>query len=453
MDEELRSKLAPQLWDIMATAIALAEDRGWQLYVVGGVVRDLILARNRHDVGKFTTPDIDLLVDGFDRSGTKLSDRAGVELARLMQEIYPHTKLNLYGKFQTAALKWDKDEGELGGLELDIATARTETYPYPAANPVVESSSIDRDLLRRDFTINALAIGLSSPGRGKLIDLYDGVRDLESKYLRVLHPDSLIDDPTRIYRGVRFAVRLGFEFDPTTLKYIHSAIASGIYHRTLATYEKVPALQTRLRSELKYLLSTKDWNLAIERLNELNALKCIHPNLNWNGSSIDRLDRLQQCEEDRDRLAVLISYPLWLLRLELLLMDLLPSDRIWVVENLQLPPDSGTRLSVIDTLQLASLPDLSIDNIVKLLRPYPVRLLILAATTSDRSIADLIWQYLIVWSKVKPLLSGQDLQAMGYQRGARYREILDRVLTATLSNEISDRSDAIALVNRLYPLN
>jgi tRNA nucleotidyltransferase (CCA-adding enzyme) len=450
MDVELRSKLNPALWRAIEIAIELVEDRGWQLYVVGGVVRDLILARDRKAADRFVTPDIDLLVDGFDLAGNKLNDRAGVELARSLQAVYPQTKLNLFGKFQTAALKWSQDDRELAGLELDIATARTETYPHPAANPIVAGSSIDRDLFRRDFTINALAIRLSAPDRGEIIDLDRGITDLDAKYLRVLHPASFIDDPTRIYRGARFATRLGFEFEPTTRSYITSAIDSGIYQQVLATHEKAPALQTRMRAELKYLFSEPTWYATIELLDRLDVLKCIHPNLKLSPTLQERFNYLQTWQIDR--LSLIDNYPCWLLKLELLLTELTPAERDWVANNLQLSLDSNERLQAIDRLDLRDLNTRSKAQIVKLLRPYPVKLLILSTVIFDRQTAELIWQYLINWRNIKPILSGADLDALGYPKGARYKEILDRLLSATLEGEVQDRSTAIELVQKLFPL-
>ena len=104
----------------------------------------------------------------------------------------------------------------MGSLWVDIATARTEFYPYPAANPQVEASSIRQDLYRRDFTINALALRLTTPNQGELLDFFGGTVDLRSRQVRVLHANSFIEDPTRIYRAVRFAVRLGFAIEPQT---------------------------------------------------------------------------------------------------------------------------------------------------------------------------------------------------------------------------------------------
>ena len=204
---ELRSRLAPQLWELLTLASLEAQKRGWHLYLVGGGVRDLLLAEG---TGGLMIQDLDLVVDGFHKTADV---GAGVELAKALQLLYPEARLEIHGAFQTAALLWHQDP-KLESLWVDIATARTEFYPYPAANPEVEASSIRQDLYRRDFTINAMALRLTSPHPGTLLDFFGGLLDLRAKQIRVLHANSFIEDPTRIYRGVRFAVRLGFQLKP-----------------------------------------------------------------------------------------------------------------------------------------------------------------------------------------------------------------------------------------------
>jgi tRNA nucleotidyltransferase (CCA-adding enzyme) len=125
--------------DVIGTLAKKAEKQGWNLYLVGGAVRDLLLETPENTL---LLQDIDLVVDGFHRAADV---GAGVELAKQLQECYPQARLSEHGEFQTAALLWHKDP-ELGSLWVDIATARTEFYPYPAANPEVEASSIRQDL-------------------------------------------------------------------------------------------------------------------------------------------------------------------------------------------------------------------------------------------------------------------------------------------------------------------
>lgn len=225
----LATGVSPPLQQILTAAAGAAAQQGWQLYLVGGAVRDLLLADPAHP-SPFR--EFDLVVDGVDRPP---EEGAGVVLARALQPLYPETQLQVHGQFQTAALLWPA-ASELGPFSVDIATARTEFYPYPAANPEVAASSIRQDLYRRDFTINALAVRLTPLGGGRngvgeLLDFFGGLLDLQQRKIRVLHPNSLIEDPTRIFRAVRFAVRLGFEIDAQTEFYIHHAIASGVYQQ------------------------------------------------------------------------------------------------------------------------------------------------------------------------------------------------------------------------------
>jgi tRNA nucleotidyltransferase (CCA-adding enzyme) len=150
----LHNRLAPPLWELLTKAAQEAEQRGWHLYLVGGAVRDLLLADWAEPL---LLNDIDLVVDGYHRSA---DTEAGVTLAKALQKLYPNARLEVHGAFQTAALLWHNDP-VFDSLWVDIATARTEFYPYPAANPEVEASSIRQDLYRRDFTINALAARLT----------------------------------------------------------------------------------------------------------------------------------------------------------------------------------------------------------------------------------------------------------------------------------------------------
>ena len=153
-------------------------------YLVGGAVRDLLLGQGRSDV--------DLVVVG---------DAAALA-AKLGAEVLAHER------FATAKARLD-------GHELDVATARAERYPHPGALPEVEpAADIETDLRRRDFTINAMAIPLQ--GEPRLIDPHGGQSDLEAGQLRVLHPGSFVDDPTRALRAARYAARFGFELEQQT---------------------------------------------------------------------------------------------------------------------------------------------------------------------------------------------------------------------------------------------
>ncbi|ACC79070.1 CBS domain-containing protein [Nostoc punctiforme] len=442
---QLQNKLAPQLWQLLTIASQEAEKRGWHLYLVGGAVRDLLLAKT---AGSLMIKDIDLVVDGFHKSADV---GAGVELAKALQQLYPAARLEIHGAFQTAALLWHKDP-ELDSLWVDIATARTEFYPYPAANPEVEASSIRQDLYRRDFTINAIALRLTSPRSGELLDFFGGLLDLQAKQIRVLYANSFIEDPTRIYRGVRFAVRFGFEIEPQTEEFIRYAINSGVYDRTSQENTKTPALQTRLKTELKHILEAPYWKSALQLLDNLGALQCIHPTLKLDGSLLRQLRLLERCLRRFDAEQTLIH---WQMRLEALIAHLAPEYRVKVAKNLQLQEDSILRLKnlvqsfsqVIECLPTLQRP----SQIVQLLRQYDLPILILIALQSPRSLRHQIWEYLTVWANVQPLLNGNDLKKLGYKPGPLYRQILDDVVAATLDGVIKDRTEAEEFLAQHYP--
>ncbi|MEH2318954.1 CBS domain-containing protein [Nostoc sp.] len=449
---ELQNKFAPRLWQLLTTASQEAEKRGWHLYLVGGAVRDLLLAQAS---GTLMIKDIDLVVDGFHNAADV---GAGVELAKALQQLYPSAHLEIHGAFQTAALLWHKDP-ELDSLWVDIATARTEFYPYPAANPEVEASSIRQDLYRRDFTINALALRLTTPRAGvgaqqaaPLLDFFGGLIDLQAKQIRVLHANSFIEDPTRIYRGVRFAVRFGFQIEPQTEEFIRYAINSGVYDRTAQENSRTPALQTRLKTELKHILEARYWKSALQLLDNLGALQCIHPTLKLDAELLRQLRLLERCLRRFDPQPTLIH---WEMCLEALIAHLAPEYRAKVAKNLQLPEDSIARLKNLAQVQtevMTLLPTLQRPSqVVQLLRQYDLPILILIAVQSPREIRHQIWKYFTVWANVQPLLNGNDLKKLGYKPGPQYRQILDDVLAATLNGVIKDRFEAEEFLAQHYP--
>jgi tRNA nucleotidyltransferase (CCA-adding enzyme) len=168
---------------------AVREVAGAPVFLVGGAVRDLLLGRGR--------ADIDLVVEG---DAAELAARLGAEVVS-------------HDRFATAKVKLD-------GHEVDIAAARAETYPYPGSLPEIAPARLVDDLERRDFTINAMAVPLQ--GDAELIDPHGGRRDLEKGVLRVLHPDSFVDDPTRAQRAARYAARFGFELEPGTAELVRA---------------------------------------------------------------------------------------------------------------------------------------------------------------------------------------------------------------------------------------
>ncbi len=443
----IRDRLYPPIWQLLQYSANYAHEKGWHLYLVGGAVRDLLLAE---DDDFLKLQDIDLVVDGFHRAAVT---GAGVELAKALREFYPQARLSVHGDFQTAALLWHKDP-ELGSLWIDIATARTEFYPYPAANPEVEASSIRQDLYRRDFTINALAVRLTPPRAGELLDFFGGLTDLRSHQVRVLHANSFIEDPTRIYRAVRFAVRLNFTLESQTEEYIHYAISSGIYQRVSHQNSSIPALTTRLKTELKYILEAPYWKRALTLLSELGALRCLHPylelskNLWWQIRCVDRWLRFYDSQR---------HFSHWLIRLEILIAAIPEWERVKVAINLELPKDSIKRLKQLAALEMEvnkKLPQSqAISEIVGFLGQYKAIALILVAVRSSKEIRHTLWQYLMHWSKLKSPLDGNDLKNLGYKPGKQYKEMLNNLLALFLDGEIRNEAEAKSFLAKHYPLS
>lgn len=439
----IRNSLEPSIWKLLEEIAQEAEQRGWHLYVVGGAVRDLLLTENNE---KVILQDIDLVVDGFHRSADV---GAGVELASTIQKKYSNCRLSVHGEFQTAALLWHKDP-EFGSLWLDIATSRTEFYPYPAANPEVEASSIRQDLYRRDFAINALAVRLTPPREGELLDFFGGLLDLQARKIRVLHANSFIEDPTRIYRAVRFAVRLNFEIEPQTEAYIRYAIESGIYEKLRLKNHVAPALTTRLKAELKYILETNYWKPALQLLSDLDALKCLHHQVSLNDAiwwQIRCASRWLKYLDPNNNIAH------WLIRLEILISQINIKERKRLAQNLRLPKDSLDRIEIVEKLCL-KLPE-KLNNYNKIsekykeLNSYKLPELVLVAVYQNKEIRRITWQYLTQWSKVENLLNGNDLKRMGYKPGPKYKVVLDRLLSLTLDEDIQSKEEAEMVVREM----
>jgi tRNA nucleotidyltransferase (CCA-adding enzyme) len=212
-------------------------------YLVGGAVRDLLRGADPHDV--------DVAVEGDARSTARaVADRLGSEARE-------------YERFGTATV-------ELPDSTYNFAGTRTEAYDAPGELPRVAAASLDEDLRRRDFTINAMAVGLTGDDLGHLYDPCGGVADMEAGAIRVLHERSFLDDPTRLLRAVRYAARLGFTLDPETERLAREAVAAD----ALSTVSGA-----RIRDELMDLLRATYAPSGIERMRELEIHSALHPEL------------------------------------------------------------------------------------------------------------------------------------------------------------------------------
>ncbi|MBW4484366.1 MAG: CBS domain-containing protein [Tildeniella torsiva UHER 1998/13D] len=445
--QALEASLAPVLQDILQQITLAAEERGWHLYLVGGAVRDLLICT---DPASAALPDLDLVVDGF-FSAAQVG--AGVDLATVIKDKFPEVDLQVHGRFQTASLVWRKElDHPLAGLMVDIATARTEFYPYPAANPEVEASSIQQDLYRRDFTINALALRLTHPGAGQLLDYFGGLIDLRQGTIRVLHANSFIEDPTRIYRAVRFAVRLGFHLDAQTEGYIHHAMASGVYAQMQQQMRRAPALQVRLKNELKYILEAPYWPSALALLDRMGALRCLHGDLAMTPALWQQLGRLSRWSE---RFGWPELGPPWLLRLQGLLAAVSAAARSPLATDLQLPEPVIERLTRLDDWEhqwqslLATDPTPS--TLYTAFSKADTATHLLVSARHPRQLGPALWRYLMQWAPTQPLIDGDRLKGLGYRPGPSFRPMLETLFAAQLDGAIATQAEAKAFLAQHYP--
>ena len=247
-------------------------------------------------------------------------------------------------------------------------------------------------------------------------------------------------------------MRFGFSLEPQTEAYIRYAINSGVYDRTSQENHKTPALQTRLKTELKYILAAPYWQSALELLDNLGALQCIHPTLKLDYELSRQLNLLKHCLRKFDKKQTLIN---WQIRLEVLIAYLQPEYRGKVAKNLQLTDDSIIRLEKLFSVESETstlLPTFEKPSqTLYLLRKYDLQTLILIALQSPRKIRRRIWQYLTNWGNIQPLLNGNDLKQLGYKPSPQYKQMLDDLLTATVDGIIKDKAEAQEFLAKHYP--
>jgi tRNA nucleotidyltransferase (CCA-adding enzyme) len=418
---QLRTRLPEELFHLLVLAGEQAEKQQVGLYLVGGCVRDLIL--------NIPNLDFDLVVEGN-----------GIAFAKAFAK-QQGARVKVHDRFGTATVTCSKT------LKLDVATARTEYYEFPTALPTVEDSSIKKDLYRRDFTMNTLAICLTSHRFGELVDFYGGQRDLHDKTLRVLHSLSFIEDPTRVFRALRFQHRLGFRLGKETSTLMKGAVSMDLFKR-LST--------SRLLHELILLLSEHQPRKALEQLAEFDLLKFIHPQLRWSSQLSELLHGVEESLEWYTLLYLDRPMDSWVVYW-MSLMEVLPSKAVRdTLRRFPLPQHQAKKLQWIGReastrlRKLGKHPELKPAQVYRTLRDLPDEALVfLMAKTQAEPIKRHISAFLTTYQRVHPILNGTDLKTMGLKPGPQFRDILDKLLEARLNGEISSESDERILVNQL----
>ena len=327
------------------------------------------------------------------------------------------------------------------GFKIDVATARIEHYESPAALPVVKLSSLKRDLFRRDFTINTLAVHLNKGHYGTLIDHFGAMRDIKERVLRVLHNLSFIEDPTRIFRAIRFKQRFGFKIGKLTESLIQNAV-------NINCLENLS--NQRLFIELKLILKEEDPIGAIEKMDGYDLLKFISPGLNLTEEVKNVLKEIKGILVWFNLLYLSVIYKPW----KVYFLGLTTSLSDDALDNLaaRMQAQDKEILSMLSDRQeiqkalkeLSQLKDKKHYSLYRILSPLSPEILLYGmAKTKSEKIKRSISIFFTKLKGTKIFIKGKDLIDMGYKPGLLFKEIFENILEAKLEGDINTREDEI----------
>ena len=433
--DKLDQALPPARREMLRLIARQAEELGLALYVVGGFVRDLLLGK--------PSLDFDLVVEGD-----------AIRLARALARKYGG-RVSSHRRFGTAKWRLDPQDERLRsalGLEqeqladlpatLDLVSARTEFYMHPTALPTVQQGSIKLDLHRRDFSINTLALRLDGRYYGKLLDHWGGGKDLREGVIRVLHSLSFIDDPTRMLRAVRLEQRLGFTIEPRTLELLHDA---------LPLLGRVSG--ERVRGELEQIFKEPRRLQIMDRLQELDLLRAIHPALRWGDWQRQAFAQVEGFRPPESwRLAGEVEPQA--LYYGMLLVALEPAQAQAVCRRLHFAAQLRADLLQANRLYHgfpARCGEGRPSALVEYLEGFRERALVIAwlAFFDQPDCRARLERYLRQWRFVTPTTTGDTLRAMGLPPGPAYGRILHRLRAARLDGEVTSDEQEQALLEAL----
>jgi len=404
----------------------VGDELGYSVYAVGGFVRDLLMRVENFDV--------DIVVEGD-----------GIRFAEEFEKKFP-CRTRTHKKFGTAIILFPD------GLKIDVATARLEVYDSPAALPTVEKGSIKMDLYRRDFTINTLAIRLNPQGFGELTDFFGGVKDIKEKAIRVLHNLSFVEDPTRVFRAIRFEQRLGFQIGKHTQNLMKNAVKMGFMERLSGG---------RVLSELILILQEDNPLPALRRMKDFDLLRFLHPHLKLDEGTEDLFGRVNHVVSWFDLLFLEERYERWLIYFYGL-VDFLREGEIGEVCQ-RLAMNSKVRKQVVEGKHQADQALLQIFSWIKgdiqpkrseiyaVLDPLPTQAkLFMMAKTTQMATRRYISLYFTQLKDTKPLLKGVDLIRMGVKPGPSIRTTLSGLLKAKLDEQVMTRQDEMEYISKAF---
>jgi len=395
--------------NLLSSIADQAASLGMPCYLVGGFVRDLLLGE--------PVNDFDIVVEGDAiQLGESLVKKYGGKLT-------PHTK------FRTAI--WCPSTLDTSTPDtIDLITARSETYTTAGSLPTIKPSTIDDDLRRRDFTINAMAVRLDGEHFGELLDPLGGQDDLSQKSIRVLHSHSFIDDPTRIFRAIRYEARYSFILHPSSLILINP--------ESLAVLERLSG--ERIRHELDLIFEEENSHQMMLRAGDLGLFKWIHsdlPAFNDEYSDFLEIDTGLDISASRTNM----GYILWL-------MDLSEAVILSIAQRLDFSSDlthavwGASQLKKSLPFLVNSQPSIWTFALEKL----PLQAIYAVYLVSgEKALLD----YLSLWRHIKAHTTGDDLKAHGLPPGPRFREILSQLRSAWLDGVVKNYKEEKELLNKL----
>ena len=417
----LKERLPRKIVQLLKKFGHVADMLGYNAYLVGGLVRDVLLKQENLDV--------DIVIEGD-----------GIKFAQEFAEHY-EARVRSHRKFGTAVLIFPDD------FKVDVATARMEYYEAPGSPPVVETSSLKLDLSRRDFTINTLAIKLNKRHYGTLVDYFGAQKDIRDKVLRVLHNLSFVEDPTRVLRAIRFENRFGFKIGKLTNALIKNAVKINCFKDISGR---------RLFLELKLILKEQDPIKTIERMNEFDLLQFVSPEIRQTRDMTFLLEEIKKVIAWYNLLYIEEPFEPW----KVYWHGLTSSVDNKALETLAqkmgiVDMDSFRMVSQRQSINvlLDSLYKFDGDNyhLYTLLITYDTEtMLYLMAKTGNEKIKRLISNYFTKLKGTKVQLSGKDLLKMGFKPGPIYKEIFTRLLEARLNNHIKTREDEVRFVEHTF---
>lgn len=397
---------------ILKVANDIAMRNNYRLYIVGGAVRDYFMS--------IQPVDVDIVVEGD-----------GIEVAK---ELARKSGLSIviHNKFLTATLSSD-------GIEVDFSTARKEIYRKPAALPEVSPSSLEEDLKRRDFTINAIAISLNKNNFLEVIDPFNGLNDIKNKVIRVLHNRSFIDDPTRAFRAVRYMTRFGFKIDRQTEELIYEAQKKGIFDEVTSS---------RILNEMKLLLTEKTPEKCLKNLERFNLLKVFSEIINIDKKLLRVVSKIPEINQ---KFGITDQWRVCLIAL----FSHVPADKInMIIKRYPLDRRLISSLNQLErfkeSLKLLS-KRLKNSELFSVVRDFSDEIIIYGIAGADSPIIEYnLKKFLESIKGIPSVLNGDDLKKAGIQPGVIYNKILKEVHLMYLDGCLKNKKDAIKWVKTNY---